>query len=339
MSISQVTATAQQWGDKVVITDVAEMTIFHPLMKTAKFLLGLQVSETLERNTFNALMAGTQVNYVNSRGSRGALVAGDVLDTTTVLRTDAAMETIGAPRFMGDEQTDMKVEAQSGGSRASNNPRGMPHYAAICHTLVVADWSQNPTVVLARQYSNLYQLYNYEIGEWSGIRFCKSNMVPTWTGFANTGYTVTAGTAGSLPTGNYFVIVTGQDTQNQYESRIYAVSASTAVVGPNGSLSVTVPNVPNFTFNVYVGTTNTPANLGLSTSGPLSGPLQGQATQIAPGTVAVIYGTGTAQVRRPFRPWGRPSIRRLSSARAPTARSSSTRSSSPGSTRPTRAMS
>src|SRR6516162_3689396 len=29
MTISQVTAVAQQWGDKVTITDVAEMTIKH----------------------------------------------------------------------------------------------------------------------------------------------------------------------------------------------------------------------------------------------------------------------------------------------------------------------
>lgn len=296
ISISQVTATAQQWGDKVTISDVAEMTIFHPLMKTAKFLLGLQIAETFERNTFNALMALTQVNYVNSRGSRGALVAGDVIDTTTVLRTNGALETLGAPRFMGDEQTDEKIDAQSGGSRASDNPRGMPHYAAICHTLVVADWSQNPTVVLARQYSNLYQLYNYEVGEWAGIRFCKSNMVPTWTGFANTAYTATAGTAGNLATGSYFVVVTGQDTQNQYESRIYAVSASISVTGPTGSITVVLPSVPNFTFNVYVGTTNTPANLGLSTSGPLSGPLQGQATQLTSGSTVVITGTGVQQV-------------------------------------------
>ena len=97
MTIQQVTATAQQWGDKVTITDVAEITIFHPLFQKGIELSALQISETLERNTFNALMACTQVNYVNSRGSRAALVAGDVLDTTTVIRTDAALETLGAP--------------------------------------------------------------------------------------------------------------------------------------------------------------------------------------------------------------------------------------------------
>ena len=293
MTIQQVSAVAQQWGDKVTITDVAELTTKHPLFKKAIELVGLQLSETLERNTFNALMGLTQVNYVNSRGSRGALVAGDVLDTTTVLRTSAALQTIGAPRFMGDEMTDTKIAAEAGGARASANPRGMPHYVGICHTLVTADWSQNATVVLARSYSDLNRLYNYEIGEWAGTRWCQSNMVPTFTGYAQVNGT--PGTAGSLATGTYYIIVTASDTQNQYESQIYAVSNSISVTGPNGSISVVLAANPGFTYNIYVGTTTSPGQLGLSAAGPTVGPLQGQAVQLQPGTTAVITGLGVAQ--------------------------------------------
>ena len=294
MTSSQVSAVALQWGDKVTITDIAEMTIKHPLFKKATELVGLQMAETLERNTMNALMAGAQVNYVNSRGSRGALVAGDVLDSTTVIRTDAALETIGAPRFMGDEQTNTKIDAESGGSRASDNPRMMPHYAAVIHTLVVGDFRQNATVIQAWTYSDLNRLYNYEVGEWGGIRFCKSNLVPTFTGVAQ--INGTAGTSGALATGTYYIIVTASDTQNQYESRIYQVSTSASVTGPNGSISVTLPSLVGFTFNVYVGTTTSPSNLGLCAAGPVSGPLTGQATQLAAGQTVVITGTGVAQV-------------------------------------------
>ena len=294
MTIGTVTATAQQWGDKVSITDVAELTIKHPLFKKGIELVSLQVSETLERNTFNALMALTQVNYVNSRGSRAALIAGDVLDPFTVIRTYAALKTLGAPRFMGDERTDMKLDADAGGAKASSNPRSMPHYVAICHTLVVGDFRQNSTVVQAWTYSDLNRLYNYEAGEWSGIRFCDSNMVPTFTGVAAVNGSAQA-SGGSLATNTYYVQVTGQDTQNQYESRIYQVSASISVTGPNGSIQVTTPNTTGFTYNVYVGTTTSPANLGLSASGPTSGPLLGQATQLPPNTVVTITGTGVAQ--------------------------------------------
>jgi N4-gp56 family major capsid protein len=296
MSIQQVSAVAQQWGDKVTITDVAELTIKHPLFKKATELTALQISETLERNTFLSLMGGTQVNYVNSRGSRASLVAGDVLDPTTVIRTDAALETLGAPRFMGDEQTDTKIEAQSGGSRASSNPRSMPHYVAICHTLVVADFRQNSTVVQAWTYSDLNRLYNYEAGEWSGIRFCKSNMVPSFTGVANTGINPTAGGAGTLATGTYYVQLTGSDTQNQYESRIYQVSSSVSVTGPTGSIQITTPNIAGFTFNAYIGTTSSPSNLATSGSGPVVGPLAGMAVQLPANTTLVLTGTGNTQI-------------------------------------------
>lgn len=290
MTITQVTATAQQWGDKVTITDVAEITIKHPLFEKAIELTALQLSETLERNTFNNLMAGTQVNYVNSRGSRAALVAGDVLDTQTVIRTDAALETLGAPRFMGDEMTDTKVEADAGGSEASKNPRAMPHYAALIHTLVVADFRQNSTVVTAWSYSDLNRLYNYEAGEWSGIRFCKSNMIPSFTGVAQING---ANAVGSLATATWYIQVTASDTQNQYESRIYQVSAGVSVT--TGGISVVLPALSGFTFNVYVGSTTSPANLGLCAAGPTSGPMTGQATQLAPGQTVTITAVGVAQ--------------------------------------------
>lgn len=294
MSLSTVAATAQQWGDKVTITDVAELTIKHPLFQKGIDLLSLQISETLERNTFNNLLAGTQVNYVNSRGSRGALAAGDVLDSQTVIRTVAALQTLGAPRYMGDEQTDTKIDADAGGAKASADPRGMPHYVALIHTLVVGDFRQNASVVSAWTYSDINRLYNYEVGEWSGMRFCATNMIPTFTGVAQVNGV--AGLAGGLATNNYFVQVTASDTQNQYESRIYQVSSSIAVVGPNGSISVTLPNIVGFTFSVYVGLTSSPANLGLCAVGPTQGPMAGQATQLAPNQTVVITGTGAAQV-------------------------------------------
>ena len=296
MSLQQVTATALQWGDKVTITDVAEMTIKHPLFEKACELVALQLSETLERNTFNALMGGTQVNYVNSRGSRGALQAGDVLDGQTVIRTDAALETLGAPRWMGDEMTDTKIDAGKP-TKASDNPRSMPHYVALIHTLVVGDFRQNSDVRLAWTYSDLNRLYNYEAGEWSGIRFCKTNMIPSWTGIANTGQNATAGTAGALASSTtYNVIITGSDNQNQYESLIYVISGNVNVTGPNGSISVTLPSTVGYTYSAYIGTTASPQNLALSAAGPTTGPLAGVATQMAGGQTVVLTAIGPMQI-------------------------------------------
>lgn len=296
MTIQQVSATAQQWGDKITITDVAELTIKHPLFVKATELTALQIAETLERNTFNTLNAGTQVNYVNTRGARASLVAGDVLNPHEINRAYGALFTLGAPRYMGDEMTDTKLSADAGGAKASSNPRQMPHYVSIMHPLVAQDMRENSTVVTAWSYSDLNRLYNYEVGEWGGIRFTLSNMVPTWTGVAQ--INGTAGTVGSLATNaNYFIKVTASDSQNQFESQVYQASAAISVTGPNGSIAVTLPTLAGYTFSVYVGTGTAAAvaNLGLTASGPTSGPLQGQATQLAGNQTVIITGIGTAQ--------------------------------------------
>jgi N4-gp56 family major capsid protein len=299
MTIEQVSAVAQQWGDKVTITDVAEMTIYHPLFQKATELVGLQVAETLERNTFNTLNSGTQVNYVSSAGSRASLAAGDVLNPFEVTRAYSMMFNLGAPRYMGDEMTDTKLDADAGGAKASSNPRAMPHFVSIIHPFVAADFRQNSAVTTAWSYSDINRLYNFEAGEWNGIRFCESNMVPFWTGIANSGggMTYTPGTAGSLATNTYYIQVTGTDTQNQFESQVYQISGAQSVTGPNGSISVLVPSTTGYTYNIYLSTSSSMASstLGTSTAGPTTGPLAGVATQIAPGTTAVITAAGVAQ--------------------------------------------
>jgi N4-gp56 family major capsid protein len=295
MTLQQVTATALQWGDKITITDVAEMTIKHPLFKKAIELTGLQVAETLERNTFNNLNGGAQVNYVNSRGARASLVTGDVLNVHELNRATAMLVNLGAPRFDGDEVTDMRLDADV--LRGQDKSPKVPHYSAVLHPFVAADLRENSAINQAWSFSDVNKLYNHEVGQWSAIRFCESNLVPSWTGVALV--TGTAGSAGALATGTYVIQVTGQDTQNQYESQIYQVSGNIAVTGPNGSIAVTLPTLSGYSFNVYIcntATSPTPTNLGLCSAGPSSGPMVGQATQLTGGTTVTITGLGLAQI-------------------------------------------
>lgn len=293
MTLQQVVATAQQWGDKITVTDVADLTIKHPLFQKAIELVALQVAETHERNTFNNLMAGTQINYVNSRGSRAALVGGDVLNPFEITRAVTALQIIGAPQYQGTERTDEKLNAEMGGVRASSNPRTMPHYVTVCHPAVIGDLRTNSVITTAWSYSDINRLYNFEVGEWNGMRFTGSNMVPSFTGVAQVNGS--AGTAGSLATGTYYIQVTGSASITQYESQIHQVSAAVSVTGPTGSITVTVPSTAGYTYNVYLGTTTSPTNLGLSSSGPTVGPMAGQAVQLAPGSTVVITGLGVAQ--------------------------------------------
>ena len=313
MTIQQVSVTALQWGDKVTISDVAEMTIYHPLFSKATELVGLQVAETLERNTFTTLLGGTTFNFVNSRASRAALVAGDVLSPFEVQRAYSALFNAGAPRFSGDEMTDTKLEADAGGAKASNNPRMMPHYTALIHPFVAADMRQNSQVVTAWSYSDINRLYNYEVGEFNGIRFCESNMVPSFTGFTNAAngvtYTPGTGSGGTLATASYYVQVTGTDGQNQFESQIYAISGAQAVTGPTGNIAGHTPTTTGYTYTVYVSSSATMANAtigqvasGSAVQGPTTGAYAGLAVGIAPNVTVTIGGNAGAARQPPAAP-------------------------------------
>src|SRR3974390_95248 len=314
MSIQQVSVVAQQWGDKVTITDVAEMTIYHPLFQKATELVGLQVAETLERNTFQTLLGGLQYNFVNSRASRAALVAGDVLSPFEVYRAYSMLFNPGAPRFSAQQMTQTKLDADAGGAKASNNPRQMPHYTAIIHPFVAADLRQNAAVQTAWSYSDINRIYNYEAGEFNGIRFCESNMVPSFTGFlANAnGVTYTpAITGGSLTAagGPYYLQVTGYDANNQFESQVYAISAAQTIAsGVAGSISVVLPNVAGFLYNVYISTSATMANATLAvtnttgTGSPTTGAYAGLATQLAAGSTVVVTNNNGAARQPPAAP-------------------------------------
>lgn len=287
MTIETVSATAAQWGDTVTVTDVADLTIKHPVFQKAIELVAMQSSETLERNTFNNLMGGTQINYVGSVGARGSLTSTSYLSPHELNRMTGALKTIGAPRYNGDEREDMKVAL---GKPDGSMSRVQPHYIAVVHPLVATDLRENSTIVNAWSYSDVTKLYNMEVGEWGGIRFTESNMVPYWAG--HTAVTTTAATAGgTLAAGTYAVQVTGVDNLTGYETQVYGI-ASTTTTGTVGSITLTTPTTSGYTWNVYLDTGATPTHLG---TGTVAGGASQSLTGIAGGKSVVITTTGTAQ--------------------------------------------
>ena len=296
ITIAQVSATAQQWGDLVRVTDVADMTIKHPLFKQAIRLITIQQKETIERNVLNILMTGAQVNYANAKANRAALLATDVMSPVEIGKIVGSLETFGAPMFNGDEREDMHVEMGKPG-KGSRAPSAAPHYVSLVHPLVTQDLMQNSTIATAFSYSDLNRLYNNDLGEWGATRFCKSNMVPYWTGVATVGAGTPATTGGALANGTYYLQVTAAPAATSVEQRIYQVATVTTVGGSGaGSISLTLPTLAGYVFNVYIGTTTSPANLALCASGPTSGPLAGQATQLSSGATVILTAIGTAQV-------------------------------------------
>lgn len=294
ITIAQISATAQQWGDLVRVTDVADMTVRHPLFKRAIGLIGIQQPETIERNVFNILLTATQVNYTNGRANRASLVQTDVMSPIEVGKIVSSLLLFGAPMYNGDERVDMWEDADAP-TKASRRPTVMPHVVSLINPLVEQDMRQNATIAAAWSFSDLNRLYNNDLGEWGGARFCRSNMIPYWVGVASAGAGTPLTVGGQLPTNTYYITVTGSPAATSVEQRIYQVSGGVAVVGPTGAISLTMPVLPNYVFSVYIGTSTSPTNLALSLSGPSAGPLAGQATQIPSGATVILTGIGVSQ--------------------------------------------
>lgn len=296
MTLQQVSATAQQWGDRVIITDVANLTIKHPLFQQACELVSLQMPETLERNTLNTLLSAPQVNYAGGAANRAALTASNVMSPHESNRLFASMAAYGVPRFNGDEREDMMIEA--GAYRdPSQTPRVKQHYVALISPFSAQDMRENTSVQQAWAYSDVNRLYNNELGDFGGIRFCETNMMPYWTGAAAVNGSASA-SGGQLATGTYYIQVTAAPALTSVEQTIYQVSSSISVTGPTGSISVTLPSFPNYVFNVYIGTTTSPANLATAIGNgvPVTGVLAGQATQLQPNQTITLTGVGVSQV-------------------------------------------
>lgn len=299
MPISQVSATAQQWGDSVYITDVAELTIAHPLFQKAIQLTAMQLAETLERNTMNALMSGSNVYMANSKAARANLLTTDVVGVTEINKAVGSLFTVGAPRFLGseveDEKLDVDVIRTAKGDRGAS-PMQAPHYVAIIHPLVAQDLRSNTTIATAWSYSDINRLYNWEVGQFAGTRFTESNMVPTYTGAALVSGTAVGG--GTFAAGTYQIIVTETDPVFGFE-RVVHQNSTGITLTTNQAISVTLPAAFQvspyaYTFNVYVTAAGgtVAANIGLSSSGPAIGGYAGYAIGLAGGSTAVITGPG-----------------------------------------------
>ncbi len=293
LAFTQVTGVAVQWAGRIVFTDIAITTTPQNLLNEASERLGMQMAEMKERNGFNLLGSGTQVNFANQRGSRAALVAGDNLDPTTINRTYANMSFSGVPKYNGQTGETVDRGMNYNVDQFRKRMTVAEHYVAIANDFVLQDLRSNPQVVQTFQFSDHEKLYINQMGYWGGLTYCISNLMPSWTGIAQVNG---ANGVGSLTTATYTIQVTGWDNQNFYESQIYQVSADVAVT--TGGITLTLPSTAGFTYAVYVGQGSgaAPAQLGLTASGPTSGPYNGQAIGLAPGATVTITGLGLVQI-------------------------------------------
>lgn len=248
MSVQTVTATVDQWILTVTLTDLAQLTIKHPLVPVVNDLLGYAMAQLVDREIYKVLVSGATVVFPGTVASRATLASSNILDDATIMKVAATLRSLGA--------------------RSSD---GM-NYILIVDPFQEADViNQTGTFLAAHVFKSVEALYNSEIGRWRGYRVVRSNLIPVLS-LLSGGSAAASGSDGSWGgTVDLYWKMTAVDNQFGFESAIGAAShTGTSAVTINQHVVFTVPSTAGFTYNVYVSdttATSTDANLHLVQSG------------------------------------------------------------------------
>ena len=280
-SLEEVTVTLDQWGDYLTLTDVAQLTVKHPLMTQCVELLADNAARVMDREITIVMLAGTNIQYGDgSVASRSSITSSMTISDSIVQKLRVTMVNAGAPP-RGGPSGDARQVATTG-----NFQNGL-NYVAICGPEVIGDVMKPSTSfgtwVSAATYANARQLYSAEAGTWLGIRFVETNFIPKFTLLGGTTTAVTSGNAfgtntpvvtavdggGSLTSGaTYYYKVTRKDLLRGFEENISIEhSTAAAATGNNESFTFNFSGLSaGYVYNLYFGSSTGDANLKLSAS-------------------------------------------------------------------------
>ncbi len=166
LTVTNITATVQQYGDFIVQSDVLELTALDNTILEATKLLGRQAGTTLDTVVRNVLQAGTNVTYcpkLAADGTETAVTSRAGLDATAQLTVDVVNQVVAK-------------------LRAQNAPTINGKYVAIIHPYVAYDLMRDPAWIDAHKYAQPENLYEGELGEIGGVRFVQSTEAKVYTG-------------------------------------------------------------------------------------------------------------------------------------------------------------
>lgn len=151
LNVTAITATVQQYGGWVQVTDMLQLTAIDNIIVETTTLIGDQAGRTLDTITREVLNAGTNVQYGDgtSKTSRSTLTATDKLTVSAVFRAARTLKKNLAKPINGS-------------------------YVAIIHPDVSYDLMTSEQWIDIQKYMNAGNIYNGEIGKIGGVRFVES---------------------------------------------------------------------------------------------------------------------------------------------------------------------
>ena len=155
MSVTNLTATVDQYGDYIELSDILLLTAIDNNMVQATKLIGTQAGETLDTITREVMNGGTNVQYGDgSKPARFKLAGGESTgnDYLSVLAIQKAV------RYLKTQK-----------AQTINNS-----YVAIIHPDTAFDIMRDEEWIEASKYAGSGQIFEGEIGKIANVRFVET---------------------------------------------------------------------------------------------------------------------------------------------------------------------
>ena len=236
---TDVTATLDQYGQRVQITDVIMDTHEDPVLNELSQSLGETAGQTAEMIIYNVIKAGTQVQYSNG-SARNTL--------NTPLSANVSRKAIRQLKAQDARPLTSMVNATDGVGTVPIPPC----FVCYVHPNVEMDL-QNTTnfpagFVRIQNYGTFKPLCESEIGSFENIRFVSSTL---YTALANAGSATLSGMLGGTNTDVYQSVVVGKESYASVNLAASGSGLTPIVVNPKPSDSDPMGQRGHVAFKMY----------------------------------------------------------------------------------------
>lgn len=203
LTITEIFATVNQYGDYVEISDVLDLTAIDPVLDETAELLGEQSAQTLDIITSNELNSGTTVQYAGGKTDRDQIAATDLLTVDEVRKAVRTLKRNNVKTIDGR------------------------NYIAIVEPGTTYDLQSDPKWEEPSKYAGSGQIFSGEIGRLYGVRFVETTFAKKFEGEGADGIDV------------YSTLVIGKDAYGMVD--IESSGAVKNIIKPHGSAGTADP--------------------------------------------------------------------------------------------------
>ena len=171
LSVTNVNATVEQYGDFVPVSDKLSFTTLDPVLAETAELLGIQYRKTLDELCRDILAAGTTIQYVSTATTRATVTSAMKITKAEVQEAVKTLKNAEAERIM-----DMINPGLEFGTSPIDEA-----YIGIVHPNTTYDLKNIPGFIRVEEYGQKKALPG-EVGALDEVRFIETTQAKVFTG-------------------------------------------------------------------------------------------------------------------------------------------------------------